>query len=165
MPPSINKPNPIINTLPDSITHVYARQHNIKGLSQKYLGPFPVTNRPTRSTIEIKIGLKADGTERKEIRHISDIKVAYLREDAKLAERPKQGRPPKTPTTQSETSSSNASSKQIATSADPKSPNLEDDPPFHGFGTQAIDFPVPHKAGNSNAWQATAAEICYITIL
>ena len=95
IPPSINRPNPAVDPLPDRVTHVYAKQHNIKGLACKYLGPFPVTARPSRSTIQIKVGLNKDGSDRSEIRHVSDIKVAYLRDDAVLAERPKRGRPPK----------------------------------------------------------------------
>ena len=95
VPPSISKPNPITKPLPDTITHVYARQHNVKGLSGKYTGPWPVVSRPTRSTIGIKVGVNKDGSDRLEIRHLSDIKVGYLRDGAKLAEKPKRGRPPK----------------------------------------------------------------------
>ena len=94
-PPSLNRPNPKVPTLPDSVTHVYVRQHNTKGLAPRYVGPFPVTNRPSRSTIEIKIGLTKAGADRIELRHISDVKIAYLREDAVVAERAKRGRPPK----------------------------------------------------------------------
>ena len=86
MPPSINKPNPIVAPLPDAVSHVYVRQHNTKGLDAPYMGPFKVTNQPTRSTIQIKSGLDAKGFDRLELRHVSDVKVANLREDAAIAE-------------------------------------------------------------------------------
>ena len=119
MPPSLNKENPIVPTLPESVTHIYARQHNTKGLAPSFLGPFPVISRPSRSTIEIQVGLNAQGIPRKEIRHISDIKVAYLREDATIAERPKRGRPRKqSPPEQTPTPSSNPSTAETDTSTD-----------------------------------------------
>ena len=95
VPPSLNKPNPTVPTLSESVSHVYARQHNTKGLSPPYEGPFPVTSKPSRSTIEIKVGLNKHGAERIERRHVSDIKVAHLREGATIAERKKRGRPRK----------------------------------------------------------------------
>ena len=97
VPPSVNVANPKVQTLSDSVSHVYVKQHNTKGLSHKYLGPLPVTSRPNRSTIEVKVGLNRHGAERLEIRHMSDIKVAHLRENATIAERPKRGRPVKQP--------------------------------------------------------------------
>ena len=93
VPPAVNTKNTKIETLPDSVSHIYARQHNVKGLSEKYLGPLPVLSRPNRSTIEVKVGLNKDGSQRREIRHISDVKVAHLRDGATIAERPKRGRP------------------------------------------------------------------------
>ena len=45
------------------------------------------------------MGLNKQGADRLEIRHISDVKVAYLREGAKEAQRPKRGRPRKEPDT------------------------------------------------------------------
>ena len=165
VPPSLNRPNPETKPLPDSVTHVYARQHNTKGLTPRYMGPFPVTSRPSRSTIEIKVGLNKDGSERKEIRHISDIKVAYLREDAEIATRPKRGRPPK-PRPQPDVNPDPPSTllnvnKPENSRNEPsfQSPNLDDDPPFHGFGAAAIDLSFPHKAPNSNAWSASKEEL------
>ena len=165
VPPSLNKPNPKVETLPDTVTHVYVRQHNIKGLSSKFLGPFPVVSRPTRSTIEIKIGLNSKGEDRREIRHISDVKVAYLREDAKVAVRPKRGRPPKaansSPSEPVEVSKPFVN-KPHAKLSSYNSPNLDADPPFHGFGQAAIDFsvPPPNYAGNfKRAWSATTNEL------
>ena len=80
---------------PTNLTHVYAKQHDTKGLESRYRGPFRVMSRPTRTTVEIKVGENKDRTDRTEIRHFGDVKPAYLREDAVEAERPRRGRPPK----------------------------------------------------------------------
>ena len=97
VPPSLNRANPTVPTLPDTVSHVYAKQHNLKGLDPKYKGPFPVTDRPSRSLIEIKVVLNKMGADRLERRHISDLKIGYLREGAGVATRPKRGRPPRAP--------------------------------------------------------------------
>ena len=131
VPPAVNKKNTKIETLPDSVSHIYARQHNVKGLSEKYLGPLPVLSRPNRSTIEVKVGLNKDGSQRREVRHISDVKVAHLRDGATIAERPKRGRP-----------SSNASKpveSETMSSSPPEAPDTSA-PPTHD-----------EQAGNSNS--------------
>ena len=167
VPPSLNKQNPLVKTLPDSVSHVYVRQHNTKGLTPPYLGPFPVISRPSRSTIGIKVGLNKNGEDRLEIRHISDVKVAHLRQDATIAVRPKRGRPPKKASLQPDLDvSENASpllNQNNNNNGNPESslsPNLDDDPPFHGFATAAIDFSKPPppfpKRQNSNATHAEA---------
>ena len=171
IPTVINKPNPPVPTLPENVTHVYVRQHDTKGLSSRFLGPFPVTARPSRSTIEIKVGVTKQGVDRLEKRHISDTKIAYLRDNAKIATRPRRGRPPKnvTNTSNSDPTTSDAKTKQSGTTSD-------DDlsQPFHGFATQnvaTVNFttpPPPFKRENSNhvrqhaeprSWTATAAEL------
>ena len=43
--------------------------------------------------MEIGIGLNKSGSECLEVRHMSDIKIANLRDDAVIATRPKRGRP------------------------------------------------------------------------
>ena len=95
VPTNLNRPNPKVPPLPTNVTHVYVRRHDGKGLASKFIGPFPVTSHPSRSTIEIKVGLNKDGSDRLEKRHVSDIKIAYLRDDATIATRPKRGRPMK----------------------------------------------------------------------
>ena len=171
IPPSLHKPNPKVESLPDSVTHVYVRQHNTKGLAPRYLGPFPVTNRPSRSTIEIKVGLTKAGDDRLELRHVSDVKVAHMRDDAVIATRPKRGRPPKI-----QNSSNPNASKQIASEH-----STPDSQPFHGFPTQVstIDLsrPPPFKRENLNQatpppfgfnhitnkpWSATKSELDFI---
>ena len=117
MPPSINIENKPVETLPESVTHVYAKKYDVKGLGSKWIGPFAVLSRPSRSQIEIKVGLNANGAVRKELRHISDLKVAYLRDGARQASRPKRGRPlkPSAPDPPSPAPSSSSKQKQTNT--------------------------------------------------
>ena len=163
---------------PSSISHVYAKQHDTRGLQPRYRGPFRVLARPNRSTLEIKVGLTKAGENRSELRAWADCKPAYLREDATEAERPRRGRPPKPfsgPEAQIDPFASNSQPLQnqnkVAISEPFTSPNLDSDPPFHGFKTAAIDFskpPPPFKvAGNLNttttsaerAWTASPQEL------
>ena len=159
--------------LPTSVTHVYVRQYDIKGLSSKYVGPFKITSRPSRSTVEIRVGTNKDGSERREIRHISDTKIAYLRDDAVEASRPKRGRPPKPkprPEPQPDPTPPSAPTKaDISTNKNDgiasrlRSRNLPN--------VAEINFSVPPpgwKAGNSNylrqsgnsvAWSANQGEL------
>ena len=158
VPPSLNRANPKVETLPESVTHVYARQHNIKGLTPSYLGPFPVVSRPSRSTIEIKVGLNKDKSDRLEIRHISDVKVAHLKEDAVIAERPKRGRPPSKPESTPPKEEAVESPESAPDTTVPKY-NLR--PRRNKVAT--IDFSVP-PPGNRvhNMWTATQADISAI---
>ena len=122
---------------------INTKKYDVKSLYSRYKGPFPVLSRPSRSQMEIKVGTNANGSLRKEIRHASDLKVGHLREDATIAERPKRGRPAKSPAN----IEPNSKPEDIST-------NIDEDPPFHGFGSQArIDFSKPPPgfiAGNSN---------------
>ena len=44
----------------EKVTHVYTKQHNKKGLDSSFKGPFEIISRPSRSTIEIKVGVNKD---------------------------------------------------------------------------------------------------------
>ena len=157
VPTALNTSNPKVETLPSSVTHVYVRQHDIKGLSSKYVGPFPVTSRPSRSTIEIKVGTNKNLSDRLEIRHISDVKVAYLRDDAKIAERPKRGRPKKNPppaTTPPDTPSSIPASTERPPSQkeNPHSYNLRARKPT---SNNVASITLSQEAGYSNSLHCT----------
>ena len=97
---------------PDTVTHVYTRQHNRVGLEAPYAGPFPVVARPTRSTVQIKVGLTKAGKDRLEVRHWRDLKIAHMRPEAKEASRPARGRPKKTPGATSDPSEADFSAEQ-----------------------------------------------------
>ena len=166
------------NTLSDKITHVYTRQHDVKGLGSRFAGPFPVLSKPSRSTVEIKVGTNRDGSNRVEIRHLSDIKTAYLREDATEASRPRRGRPRKPQEVDSldwpelndpsaaSSSSTSPNQNNDGNLRQSNSPNLQQ-------WVANFDFSIPPpltRAGNSNSnspdadpaktpWSATSSEI------
>ena len=82
---------------PQSVTHVYIKEHSAKGLEAQYRGPFAIISRPSRSTVKIRVGFYANGEERVQVRHWRDLKIAERRSEVE-AERPKLGRPKKPPT-------------------------------------------------------------------
>ena len=92
---------------PSTVTHVYVREHGTKGLDSQFRGPFAVVDRPSRSTVKIRVGFYVNGEPRHQIRHWRDLKVAHMRSgDTTEASRAKLGRPKK-----SSPSSSSASSE------------------------------------------------------
>ena len=86
--------NPIDISQTDSATHVYVRVDEPRGLAARFEGPYPVISRPSRSTVQLRIGSYANGTPRLQVYHWSSCKIAHRREDAKDGERPKLGRRP-----------------------------------------------------------------------
>ena len=106
----------------DKVSHVYARQHDVKGLHEKYKGPFRILTRPNRTTVEIRAGLTKSGEVRSELRSWTDCKPANLRDGVADAERPQRGRPPKPSLVPSSNTRSAENSLPIDTSVPP--PNL-----------------------------------------
>ena len=158
VPTAVN-PQTEVETPPESVTHVYTRQHDVKGLQPKYCGPFLVLSRPSRSTLEIKVGLNKDGSFRKELRTWSDVKPAYLRENMSEASRPKRGRPSK-PTSDSLSNSKSSVDASLPKSNQNNVGTNNSKSPNSNAAVAAIDFSVPppmERAGNSNA-VATHAE-------
>ena len=80
----------------ETATHVYIKQENPKGLLQTYTGPHPIVDRPSHSTIKVKMGTFKSGIENIQLHHWSNAKPAQLREDAVEAQMPVRGRKPKT---------------------------------------------------------------------
>ena len=72
---------------------VYIKKEDPTGLSSRFEGPYPIVSRPSRSTIEVRIGSFVDGTPRLQVYNWNTCKVAHLREDAQVAQRPMLGRP------------------------------------------------------------------------
>ena len=91
--PTSSKPLAKTSEPPKSATHVYVKQYDTRGLDSRYRGPFKVISRPSKTTVEIKVGTNKDLSDRTEVRHWGDIKPAHLRPGAQEAERPKRGRP------------------------------------------------------------------------
>ena len=93
-------------------THVYVKQANPLSLCPKFEGPFEVISRPSRSTVQVKVGAYANGEPRLLTFHWSSAKVAHLREGATAGSRPKLGRPATRPT-------SSPTNGQLDTDPDP----------------------------------------------
>ena len=92
---------------------------NVKGLDSRFKGPFLILSRPSRSTVEIKVGLNKDKSIRSEIRAWSDVKPAFLREDKEEAARPKRGRPKKPDPEESTPSDPKTKAKPAPTNSGP----------------------------------------------
>ena len=90
--PSNSSPSP---ELPSWVTHVYTKQHATTGLQPSYCGPFPIISKPTKSSVQIRVGHFTNGQPKYEVRNIRDLKVAHLGPESEEASRPKRGRPPK----------------------------------------------------------------------
>ena len=166
---------------PSNVTHVYTRQHDTRGLQTRFKGPFKVISFPTRSTLEIKVGLNADGSDRKELRAWADCKKAYLRDDATEAERPKRGRPPKKPLSQPEQlsppedllpqaeppkASNNSSPARPVRSTRNQTPNYIASVAQVDFSRPPPPFMVPAATGtppfsgfHQPAWSASASDL------
>ena len=82
----------------EEATHVYVKVDNPQSLCPKFEGPYRIFSRPSRSTVEVKLGLFSNGELRKQTYHWSACKVAAMRDEAVEADRPKLGRPPKSST-------------------------------------------------------------------
>ena len=79
----------------DTATHVYIRKENPKGLMPAYWGPHKIVDRPSHSTVKVKVGTFVNGADNVQLHHWSNLKPAEMRSDTPLAEMPKRGRPPK----------------------------------------------------------------------
>ena len=104
----------------DLATHVYLKVDKPESLCPRFEGPYRIHSRPSRSTIEVELGRKKDGSLRLLTYHWSSAKIAHMREGAKAAERPKLGRPPKArnrPDSASNTELSNKNTSVNSTSS------------------------------------------------
>ena len=97
----------------DNATHVYVKVDKPQSLCPKYEGPYSIISRPSRSTVEVKLGVYSTGEIRKQVYHWSSCKVAVMRDGALEGARPKLGRPPKNPT-DTPVSSSSGTDYQIS---------------------------------------------------
>ena len=82
-------------TTTENATHVYLKKENPKGLMQSYVGPYRIVDRPSHSTIKVKVGVFKNGNENIQLHHWSNAKPAFLRENFNEAQMPVRGRPPK----------------------------------------------------------------------
>ena len=79
----------------ESATHVYVKRENPQSLQPRFEGPYEIYSRPSRSTIQVKVGInKMSNTPRLLTFHWSSCKVAHMREGASTMTRPDRGRKP-----------------------------------------------------------------------
>ena len=174
--PTSTNPQKQVDPPSEKVTHVYAKQHETKGLHQSYEGPFRILSRPTRSTVVIKVGVDRFGQDREELRAWKDLKPAYLRNNTVEAARPKRGRPPLRPqpeptstpailedsivlTTPATEETLDKNSNHGGKHSEPSRPVRSTRNPNPSY-VDAIDFSKPppvFKAGNSN-YLTSAAE-------
>ena len=76
-------------------THVYVKVDSPQSLCPKFEGPYEIYSRPSRSQVELKIGMFKDGRPRLLTFHWSSCQIAHLREGDEAASRPALGRKPK----------------------------------------------------------------------
>ena len=100
-------------TTTETATHAYIKVDNPKGLMQSYVGPYEIVERPSLSTIRVKVGTFKSGVANLQLHHWSNAKPAAMREDAILAKMAPRGRPPK-----STSSSSDVNPQTEASEAD-----------------------------------------------
>ena len=117
-----NKPNKTyMPTTTETATHVYIKKENPTGLLQTYTGPHKIVDRPSDSTIKVKVGTFKSGVENIQLHHWQNAKPAMLREDFTEAQMVPRGRPSK------KTSSPSEGQKPTEASPQP-SPPAEDIP-------------------------------------
>ena len=83
-------------------THVYVEIEKPDNLGKKYLGPFPVVNHPSPSTLTVLVGYYKTGLPRLEVHSWDRCRVAHMRPEAAAEERPQIGRRRKFPATASD---------------------------------------------------------------
>ena len=175
----------LVESPPDSITHVYTRQHNTTGLDAPYDGPFPIVSRPSRTQAKIRVGFYKNNKPRYELRHWRDLKIAEEVPVSAEAQRPKLGRIPRPApeTNKSDTSVQSeadlANEKKDEVNKLPSPPNrlirsTRNPAPVYIDSVSVpllseVDFSIPPpRAGNLNAvnppstWSATPEELAFI---
>ena len=87
-------------SITNNVTHVYVKVDDPRGLNPRFQGPYPVISHPSRSQVEVKVGVFADGRPRLSTYHWWMCKIAHLRDDFIEASRPNLGRRPDPPVVQ-----------------------------------------------------------------
>ena len=123
----------------DDVNQVYFKNHgDEKSLSEKFKGPVPINSRPSRSTLELKVGAYASGEPRLQEFSWSSCKPAKYRDDEfsvfkdKLGRKPKSSAPSAPPgfpaSTSSPTKDSSVNASPIATPSSSKASSINKSP-------------------------------------
>ena len=154
-----------------------------------YWGPHKIVERPSHSTVKVKVGNFANGAENIQTHHWSNLKPAEMREDTPEAVMPRRGRPSKStvsddsPSTtdaktaaRSESDNKKARETKVNKAADRPAPTRRSERILaRTHATSSVEFPQlspnPQNAGNSNLasqqnsnlstrpWSASIAEV------
>ena len=84
---------PIDISYTERATHVYIKVEDPAPLCPRFEGPYKITSRPSRSTVEVRLGSYVDGSPRLQVYNWRSCKIAHMRPDATEGTRPKLGRP------------------------------------------------------------------------
>ena len=93
--PTSTKVNEVDLSYTKDAKFVYVKVDEPSSLAPRFEGPYPIVSRPSRSTIEVRIGSFANGNPRLQIYNWNLCKIAHLREGATVGQRPQLGRPSK----------------------------------------------------------------------
>ena len=126
--------NPVDLSHTEKAKHVYIKKEEPTGFSCRFEGPYPIVSRPSRSTIQVRIGSFADGTPRLQEYNWNSCKIAHLREGAPEAERPKLGR---RPAPSSSTSKNPSSLAEVPNATDDLNQSLQPNESKQAAGKQA----------------------------
>ena len=142
-----------INDKTEDVTHVYVKVDKPESLCPKFEGPYKVLNRPSRSTVEVQVGVKKDGEPRTLILHWTSCKPAHLRDGASEGCRPMLGRRPKNTSGSVNTPGTNNSRSFQIQDGGPNrlsepavSPDVEENPPNSNVVTEPPNHSRPVRA-------------------
>ena len=95
--PTSTVSNPIDLTHTEGARHVYVKVEDPAPLAPRFEGPYEIVDRPSRSTVTVRIGSFANGDPRLQTYNWNTLKIAHVREGATLGSRPALGRKPNPP--------------------------------------------------------------------
>ena len=142
-------PEPAFPHIPDTVTHVYTKQHQKTGLQAAFEGPFAVAERVSRSVWKIEVGEYKDGRKRYEYRHLNDLKFAHPKSLAAPAHRPKLGRPSTRSSSMDLQSSTEVVEEQFPSPSDVLTNRLNDPQPPEAVSVNKL--PVVIKGNDATA--------------
>ena len=127
--PGLQNPKAEHKVMPgvDQASHVYIKSADPQSLCPAFEGPYPVVDRPSYSTVTVRLSYKKDGSPHLQTYNWNRCKIAHLREGAEAAARPRPGRPSKAGVPHPSPSSSHASSP--AESSESTEPPVTSPPP------------------------------------
>ena len=139
---------PIDISFTEKATHVYVKVEDPGALCPRFEGPYKITSRPSRSTIQVRIGSFVDGSPRHQVYNWQSCKIAHMRPEAQEGSRPKLGRPSKDSSDAMEPSSapSVVTNQETRTPSD-STPSLDDS---HIKSKQQASRPVTSKPSSES---------------